>query len=339
MLKNKLEFISLSGLFAGISLLLLFVFAPFFPLLSLAAVFAIFLRRPYEHLVKALGGWKNLAAILTVGLTLAFCILPLFFLGTQIYKEAQSIYTGAHETGSQFLYNLEGLIENPLHQLLPGFTFDINSLTGNILATISSNLGSLVYQTIFVIFETFLMLLTLFFFLRDGNSMLSSFIEISPFGQKATTEIVDKMYQTIRSVVRGTLFNALIRWVLIWIAFYLFDIPNALLWSSIGGIVGAIPGLGTPFAFIPAVMYLYLEGNVLAAVSLALVGIGVVILVDNILTSYFFGKGSPVSPIFVLFSILGGILFFGPLGFVIGPLVLSIFLSVVHVYSLEEHKA
>ena len=339
MLKNKLEFISLSGLFAGISLLLLFIFAPFVPLISLAAVFAIFLRKPYERLVKTLGGWKSVAATLTVCLTLAFCILPLFFLGTQIFKEAQGIYIGAHETGSQFLYSIQALIDNPLHQLLPGFTFDLNSFTGNALAIISNNLGSLVYQTIFIIFETFLMLLALFFFLRDGNSMISSFIEVSPFGTQATTEILNKMHQTIRSVVRGTLMNALIRWVLIWIAFSLFNIPNAILWSSIGAVVGAIPGLGTPFALIPAIFYLYLGGNTLAALGLALASIGIIILVDNILTSYFFGKGSTISPIFVLFSILGGVFFFGPIGFIIGPLVLSIFLSVVHVYSLEEHKA
>ena len=63
------------------------------------------------------------------------------------------------------------------------------------------------------------------------------------------------------------------------------------------------------------------------------------ILVDNILTSYFFGRGLSVSPIFVLFSILGGVIFFGPLGFILGPLVLSVFVSVVRVHSLAEREA
>ncbi len=335
MQKDRLELISLAGLFVAVSLLLFFVFAPFFPLLSLAAVFAIFLRRPYDRLTKLFRGRKNLAAVSIVLLTLAFCILPLFFLGGQIYKEAQGLYTGSPATGSQFVSGIQTLIENPLHRFFPGFTFDINSFVGNALVAISDNLGSLVYQTLYVIFETFLMLLTLFFFLRDGRVMLSYLTEVSPFGKKATREILNRMYQTVQSVMKGTFFNALIRWVLIWAAFYLFGIPNAVLWSSIGGIVGAIPGLGTPFAFVPAVLYLYLGGNVLGALGMTLAGIIVIVLVDNVLTSYFFGKGSPVSPIFVLFSILGGILFFGPLGFILGPLGLSVFLSVVHVYGLE----
>jgi predicted PurR-regulated permease PerM len=182
------------------------------------------------------------------------------------------------------------------------------------------------------------MLLAFFFFLRDGRGMLASFVDASPFGKNETREILNKMYATTESVIKGTLVNALVRWLCIWAAFAIFQIPNAILWSSIGGIVGAIPGLGTPFAFIPAVAYLYLQGSALSALGLALFGIAVVLLVDNMLTAYFFKKGLAVSPIFVLFSILGGIVLFGPLGFILGPLVLSIFLSVVHVYSAPDRK-
>ena len=329
--KNRLENLSLPILLMGASLLLFFVFAPFLSLLSLAAVFSILLHRPYERLTRLLGGWKNLSATLMVGIMLIFFITPLFFLGMQIYHEASGLYTGIQGNGTHYVHSVQVLIETPLRQLFPGFTFDLNSYIGNVLMSISNNLGSLVYQTLYIIFETFLMLLAFFFFLRDGRGLLSSFIKVSPLGQETTREVLAKMYQTITSVIRGTFINALIRWVGIWAAFSLFNIPNAILWSSIGGIVGAIPGLGTPFAFIPAIVYLYLEGNMFSAVALALSGIIIIVLVDNVLTSYFFGKGLEVSPLFVLFSILGGIIFFGPLGFILGPLVLSVFLSVFRV--------
>jgi predicted PurR-regulated permease PerM len=210
--------------------------------------------------------------------------------------------------------------------------FDLNAYVGNTLAFISNNLASLIYQTLFVLFDTFLMLLALFFFLRDGRGLLASFAKISPFGKEVTNGILNKMYQTIGSVVRGTLYIVLIRFLCMWAAFFLFGIPNALLWSSVGGVIGAIPGLGTAFAFVGAVAYLYVLGNIPAAIGLAVLGCGIVILIDNILTSYFFGKGLGVPSIFVLFSILGGIIFFGPLGFILGPLVLSVFLSVIRVY-------
>jgi len=274
--------------------------------------------------------------MITVGLMLFFVIVPLFFLGGQIFQEAQSLYLSMYGSGAHYLRVIQYAIENPIQHILPGFVFNINAYVGNILAVISNNLGTLVYQTLFVAFETFLMLLAFFFFLRDGRNLLTAFVQLSPLGEEVTKEILNKMSRTIEAVMRGTLVNALIRFALIWIAFYLFGIPSAILWSSIGAVVGAIPGLGTPFAFIPAIVYAYLQGNVLAVLGLAAFGIATVIVVDNILTAYFFGKGFTVSPVFVLFSILGGIFFFGPFGFILGPLVLSVFLSVAHVYALEE---
>ncbi len=337
--KTKLSKNSFLVLFVCVAVLLFFVFAPFLVILSLAAVFAVLLNRPYEKLLRLCGGWKNLAATLTVGIMLVFFIVPLFFVGGQIFQEAQGMYASLYGNGAHYMLVVQKAIQGPAQQFLPGFTFNISNYVGNALSFISSSLASLVYQTFFVVFETFLMLLALFFFLRDGRDMVSYFSQISPLGKEMTDEILIRMHQTIGAVTRGTFVNALIRWACISASFYFFGIPNALLWGSIGGVIGAIPGLGTPFAFIPAIIFAYLQGNVIGVIGLAALGIITIVLVDNILTSYFFGRGLAVSPIFVLFSILGGIAFFGPLGFILGPLVLSVFVSIVRVYDLERSVA
>lgn len=333
------EEISLLALFVGVSILLFFVFKPFFPLLVVAAVLAILLQRPYEMLTRLFGGSKNAAAALVVVLVVSFLIIPLFFLGTQIYKESQTIFTELQGNGSQYIQTIKTLVERPLQQISPAFTVNINTYVSNALVFISNHLGSLVYQTLFVAFDMILMLLAFFFFLRDGRDLLNSVSAMSPLGEKMTRQFFDKMHQTIRSVLLGTVANAFIRWFCIWAAFSLFSIPNAVLWSGVGAVIGAIPGLGTPFVLIPAVVYLYFAGNVVAATGLAAVGLIVVLLVDNMLAAYFFGQGLAVSPVFVLFSILGGLFLFGPLGFILGPIVLSVFLSVVRVYEVSRQKA
>lgn len=336
--KNRLVNFSLAGLLILVSILLFFVYRPFLVILSLAAVFAVLLYPLYERAVRFSFGGKNVAAFGMVGLLLIFCIVPVFFLGIQIFQEAQNLYQGVQGNEEQYIQMLRSLIENPIQQWFPGFTFDINAAVGNVLTLISINLESLVYQTFSVIFNTFFMLIALFFFLRDGRSLLASLAHRSLLGTEVTRDILNKMHQTIRSVVRGTLSIVLIRSLCIWIALTAFGIPNAPLLSSLGGIAGAIPGLGTAFAFVGAAAYLYLQGNQLGALGIALYGIIAIILVDNLLTSYFFGKGLDVSPVFVLFAILGGILFFGPLGFILGPLVLSIFLAVIRVYGSVEYQ-
>ncbi len=336
---NRFEDYSFLVLFVGISVLLFFIFAPFVQILALAAVFATLFHRPYESLARRVWGWESVAAIIVVGLVLVFCIVPLFFLGFQIFHEAQNLYGGAQGTHASYASTLQTAIEHPIQRVFPGFSFDISAAVENVLSFISSNLALIVYQTFYVTLETFLMLLAFFFFLRDGRRLLAAIEGASPLGKDETQQILNTMHQTIRSVVKGTFAVGLIRLILIGIGFYLFHIPNAILWGSIGGIVGAIPGLGTPFVFIPAVAYLYLEGNIAGAIGLALFGSGVIVLVDNMLTPHFLGRGLAIPPIFVLFAVLGGIILFGPLGFILGPLVLSVFLSVFRIYGVMTREA
>src|ERR1035437_3636249 len=134
--KNKTESTSLLVLLIGISILLFFVFAPFLIVLSLAAVFAILLHSPYERLTRFFGGWKSASALLTVGLTLLFFIVPLFFFGVQVFQEAQNLYNGMHGNEVQYMNIVQSSIENPVRNLFPGFVFDINTYVGNALAFI-----------------------------------------------------------------------------------------------------------------------------------------------------------------------------------------------------------
>ncbi len=333
--KGRLHTFAFFALFGAVALVLFLVFRPFLQILTLATVCAILLQRPYLRLSK-FSGSTSFAATTIVTLFIIFIITPLFFLGTEIFLEAQTVYTQTPGAGIEYVQTTGGSITNFIHQLYPAFTFNASQYIDVVVSFISSNLASVVSGTALIVFDTFLMLLALFFFLRDGKSLVQSAIAASPFGKEETTALVTSMHITITTVVRGTLLVAAIRWICIGVAFSLFGIPNALLWGSVGGIIGAIPGLGTLLVFVPATLYLYLAGNVIGAIGVAISGILVIILIDNLLTPYFFGKGLEVPQLFVLFSLLGGVLFFGPVGFILGPLVLSVFVSLLKIYSANR---
>ena len=333
---EQLRNIPLLVLFSVASVFLFLVYRPFLSVLALAAVSAVMLHGFHERSTRLLRGRNVLSASLIVALVSIFFVVPIFFLGLRIFQEAQNLFVGIQGNGRFYIEMVRTVIEGPVQRWAPGFTFDVHTAVGNAITFISNNLGALVYQTLSVVFGAFLMLLALFFFLRDGRALLASLVSISPFGRRMTDEILNTMYLTIRSVVRGTLCIVAIRSACMWMAFSLFGIPNAIFWSSLGGVLGAIPGLGTAFAFIGAAAYLYLEGHTMAALGLVLAGVFAVVLIDNILTSFFFGKGLAVSSIFVLFAILGGIAYFGPLGFILGPLTLSVFLSIVRTSSVAH---
>ena len=332
--KTQLETAAFFVLFAAASVLVFLVFWPFAQILALAAALAILCRKPFKWLTRFLGGRESAAAGLCVVALLLFCILPLFFLGLQIFNEAQSFYLASQSGGTSSLQALEAALEAPVRHFYPAFTLSLHTYSAGALSFVSQNLGNLLSQTLYLFLETSLLLLAFFFFLRDRDKMFAALIALSPFRREHTDEIFANLERTINSVLRGTLLVALVRWACFAVAFYVLGIPGALLWSSAGGIVGAVPGLGTLFVVVPALVYLYLAGHLLAALLFGLFGLGIMVSVDNLLTGYFFGRGLEVSPIFISCSLLGGIFFFGPAGFILGPLCLSLFLSTLDMYRL-----
>ncbi len=336
------ETLSFAALFFIAGALLYVIFAPFLQALMFAAVLAIFFYKPYHTLLHGYIKSRSVAALLCTLILLLFFVIPLLFLGWRIFVEAGGLLGALQNSHTPFLEMLQSKVSGPLQHVIPGFSFDNSSVVQyleNVVAFVTANLGVLVTGTFSVILQTFLMLLAFYFFLHDGESFAKKLKSLSPLREEHTDSLFVHTQEAIQSILEGTLLVALIRWVFIGAGFYFLGIPNAVLWGSIGGIVGAIPGLGTVLVFAAAVAYLYLSGHVLAAIGLAALGVAVVALVDNFLTAYFFGKGlEDIPSMFILFSILGGVIFFGPLGFVFGPLVLAIFLSLLRIYSVAAKE-
>lgn len=331
---KKLELVAFSTLFAGLAILIFLVFRPFVGILVLAAVLSILFHPLYARLLKVFPKGKSFVACLLVIIALVFLIIPILFFGLQIFRQAQDFFSLTQAGQVQYVQAIQQNIDLLIARVVPGFSFNISNSIDKITTFVSNNLNALLSQGAYLFFQTFFLLFAFFFFLRDGDKMLGSFVSLSPFGKEQNKEIIDSVYRTITSVIRGTLFVGLIRFVLLAAVFYILGIPNALLWASLGGIVGAVPGLGTPFVIVPAFLYLLLYGHIISAIGLGLLGILIILFVDNMLSTYFFGKGLEVPAIFALFSILGGIIFFGPLGFIFGPIILSLFISAVDMYKI-----
>jgi len=331
---KKLELVMFSALFIALSILVFFVFRPFLHILALAAILSVLFHPLYERLIKAFHGSRSLVACILVIVALVFLIIPVMFLGLQVFMQAQSFFSLTHADQGHYVQVVEETINAVAQYFVPSFSLDIPSLMSGMLAFISTNIGNILSGTAYIIFEIFFLLLAFFFFLRDGTKMLDSFISMSPFEKEQNKKVIDSTSRMITSVIRGTLFVGLIRMALIIVAFYLLGIPNALLWGSLAGIIAVIPGLGTFFAIIPACLYLLSSGAIFSAIVMAILGILLFFLVDNLLSTHFFGEHVHVQPPFILFSILGGVIFFGPLGFIFGPIILSLFLSMVNIYKI-----
>lgn len=341
MSNNKFHVNFLLIVLVGVLLLCFFILTPFSTPLVAATIFAIVLQSLYKKILTKTGGKESTASFITLFLSI-FCILvPLIFLGSQIFKEAIGLYTLTTENGgSQTLItttiNSVGSISE---NMIPG--------TGNFFTNLSTNLDSYIKKGLVwlinhlgvavsgvsgVLLDLFIFIISLFYLLRDGKQLKRKIIQLSPLVDKEDGELFDRLESAVNSVIRGSLLVALIQGVMTSIGFTIFGIPNSILWGTLTMIAALIPGIGTSLVLIPGIIYLFAMGNTLPAIGLIIWGVVAVGLIDNILGPKLVGQNLRIHPLLILLSVLGGISFFGPIGIFLGPITMSLLFALLSIY-------
>jgi predicted PurR-regulated permease PerM len=177
-----------------------------------------------------------------------------------------------------------------------------------------------------------LMLYALFFFLRDGEKLLKKIIHLSPLGEKYEIMLYDQFTSTARATLKGTVIVGVIQGVLGGLLFAIAGIPGALIWGVIMTILSVLPGIGCALVWFPAALILILLGDVWQGVMIMIVGTLVIGTIDNILRPFLVGKDIRIHELLIFFPTLGGILVFGASGFIIGPIIASLFVALWNIY-------
>ncbi len=329
---NKTELHFFVALFAGVLLFTLYILKPFLPTLAVAAVFATLVFPVQKRLHMRLGN-NALAALCTTLISFVVLVLPLGFLVALLVNEARGVaqfFGQARDTG---LAELFGPLESFVAAWVPGAAWDLSALARESASWIASQLVVAFTGTAQLIGQFFIGFIALYYFLKDGPRFVQAFIHFSPLEDHYDRLLLDKLHATIYSVIRGSLSVALIQGVLTSIGFLLFSIPNPVLWGSMAAIGALIPGVGTGVVIVPAVVYLFFFGSLWQAVGLAVWGAVAVGLIDNLLLPKLLGGKARIHPLFILVSVLGGLLLLGPSGFILGPMVLSLLYGLGEVYS------
>jgi predicted PurR-regulated permease PerM len=298
----------------------------------------------YIRLSRLLGsdvGWRaNLAAFLTVIFVIVIIIAPLFFLVSRIYVEVQSLYAIlTDESGRSVvitgLNNLSQFISNSMFNVFPAYSFDSLNVTEylkTLLVWIFGNLDKIFTGLATIGIYLFVFVLSMFYFMRDGAYIKRKFVSWSPLLDKYDEYITSTLKRAILSVFGGTVVVAVIQGILTGIGFLIFDIPAPAVWGAVAAIAAFIPGIGTSLVIVPGIIYLLIAGNTTYAIGLAIWGIVAVGLIDNVLGPHLVNKGVHIHPFLILVSVLGGLSTFGPIGFILGPLVLALLFALLEVY-------
>jgi len=325
---------------AVIGVILFFVFEPFLFPLILAIVFATVFTPAYKRILTLVRGRRGVASLLTTFAVLLVIVIPVAFLVTQIIAEASGLYSSiVNNSGTvTFSQSIEAAIRNLGLPFLPQGPLDVDQYARQGLSWLLQNVGSVFSNVAIITLDLFILLIAMYFLLRDGDTLRKIVITISPLQDKYDETVIAKLERAINGVVTGSISVALIQGFLTAIGLAIFGVPNPVLWGTVASIVALIPGIGTSLVLIPSILFLFFTGATAAAAGLLAWGFLAVGLVDNILGPKLVGRGVQFHPFLILLSILGGVSFFGPLGFLLGPLTLSLLLALLEIYSLIQKE-
>ncbi len=324
-------------LLVGVLILTLFIFLPYVSALVIAGVFAV-LFRPLYRLLKGWVKYEGLAALITMLIVLVLIITPIFFFGRQIVIEARSVFDSVVFGGPGFWDSISEKLTSSIRLVFPDFngvqdfTVDLRSYVQSLLGWVLGNFGTVFSGFTKIIVMAFVSLVALYYFLKDGSRIKEVLIELSPLANKYDRQIFDKLHSAVNSVIRGSLMIAVIQGTLTGIGFAIFGVPNPALWGGITMISALIPGIGTSLVLIPGIIFLFAVGTFGQGVGLSIWAIVFVGLIDNFLGPRLIGRRVKIHELLILLSVLGGIGFFGPIGFIMGPLILSLLVALLDIY-------
>ena len=309
------------------------VAAPFLPAFAWALALAVLFTPLQVRLEKKLK-WPSVAAGLSVSVIGLIVVIPLTFAVQSLVVQAahgaklveSNIQTGEWRRALEkqpFLQPMAETIEK--HLDLPGA---INALS----TWLSGIAMSLLKGSVFQVVEFGITFYLLFFLLRDRQIALKLLRSLSPLSSVEISELFARVADTIHATIYGTLFVASIQGFLGGIMFWWLGLPSPLLWGVVMALLAMIPMVGSLFVWLPAAMFLAIEGNWGKALILVLWGMMVVGTIDNLIRPILVGNRLKLHTALAFISVVGGLLVFGPAGLVLGPVTLAVTQSLLNVW-------
>lgn len=333
-MNNKYQTIFLGTLLVIVIILSILIFMPYIIPISLAAICGVLLYPVYTYVLRFFKSESVSAAITILFLVLVVAI-PVYFLAHQIIVEAQGVYSRVANGSDVAIDTISRQIEVGVQKYYPGFTFNVKEYIGVITGWIVNQLGGIFSGTVDLVLKSILGLIALFYFLKDGKYFKEKILELSPLADATDQLLINSIKSAAHSILYGSVLVALIQGVFTSLGFFFFGVPNFVLWGTVAAFAALIPTLGTGVVAAPAILYLFFYGNPGMWIGQLIWSVVFVGLIDNLLSPILINKGMRVHPLFILFSILGGVQMFGPEGFLVGPLVLSILFALLRITGVK----
>ncbi|MBD3311331.1 MAG: AI-2E family transporter [Candidatus Magasanikbacteria bacterium] len=334
---NKMRSVFFFGLIIILAIAVIYIFLPFFYPIFWAAVLAIIFYPLYKFVHKHIK-MPGFSSIISILLIIVILFLPLVVIGLLVINESIDLYHAVSQ--ANFLdgvKNISNILETtPFAPYAETIRTEWTGYAANAAKTVSvlifNNLKNITQNSLRFIFMLFIMFYTLYYFFKDGPRMLKKLMHLSPLGDKYENLLYEKFTSTTSATIKGTIIVGGVQGILGGIVFWLTGIEAALIWGIVMIALSIIPAIGSFLVWMPAGIIMIAVGNIWQGILILVFGAVIISTIDNLLRPYLVGNDTQMHPLVVLFSTLGGLIIFGISGFVIGPIIAALFLSIMSIY-------
>lgn len=330
----------LLALVVGITAAFVFVISDFLMTIFVAAVFSGLIHPLYRQIRTAFGGREAVASVVTLLAVLLLVGGPVVFIVTIVTNEAIRMTDNVAPWLTQITTNPAGFstyfdripgIERlaPYREVLLAKADEAAARLGQIVV---SSLSSTTRGTLALIVEFFMMIYAMFFFLIHGRQYLDSMLRYLPLREAEQNQMLDRFVSVARATLKGTLLIGIVQGTLGGVIFAILGIPGSVLWGLLMIVLSVLPVVGGALVWVPAAIILTIQGSWIKA--LVLVGFCSLVIgsIDNVMRPRLVGHDTQMPDLMILFSTLGGIAVFGAIGFIIGPIIAALFVTIWEIF-------
>ena len=320
------------------------ILSPFLITIAWAMVLSITFYPLYRLFLKLIKRpWA--ASLITLLIILVILIGPFSYIAGSLVGEITDVYSTIESKGFETIAKIQahpridGIFEKiSSYRLFE--EFDIQQSAVNTLKSVgrsvAENISAVFKNALLLIINFIIMCITTFYFLKDGNTLANFIKKLLPFSEKQKDRLEQRVRELVIAAIYGGLAVGVAQGTLGGIAFFAFGLPSPVFWGTAMAIFSLVPLFGCATIWVTAGVILLLSGAYAKGIGLLLYGVLIISSIDNIIKPLVIGGRTRLHTLLVFFSVLGGINFLGFLGFILGPLITALCLSLLEIYRFED---
>jgi predicted PurR-regulated permease PerM len=320
--------------------LLVEIALPFATSLFVAAVLAGALFPWTERLARALRGRRALAAALVTAALLVSVVGPLSALLALLVPQAAAgvewlraalLSEGVAGLAARLPHLLQPIAAS-VQQAIPSTLARLQELVTAQGGRAASVLGNVLTATTSFLLQSVLMLVALYSLLVDGRGLVDWLDKAIPLKRGQLAELLHDFRRVTVTVLVSTVATAGVQSVVALFGYLVGGVPNPVFFTLVTFVLGLVPFLGATAVVLAIALLRFATGHTGSGIFLAIWGVGVVSMIDNVVKPIFIRGGVPIHGVVIFFALFGGLAVFGPVGFLVGPLAVSFLVAVVRMY-------